>query len=188
MLLKGRTCLPLWGRRCPVGTRPPLAPPTSGGKQELSCRLGDFASLSVTLPLPPPVRGMSGGGWLVGTGGGPYFSKNKVFSGGSGLGCRLGRSWAVPTGHQDPLPPKGALSQGPPAYFVLLGRKDRRDLHGSFVEGARSAVLRSKMGVLQTPKRFLPSKLHFVQLTRGERIFLSSVVTRPCEKWGVVLF
>ena len=46
----------------------------------------------------------------------------------------------------------------------------------------------SEMGVLQTPKRFLPSKLHFVQLTRGERIFLSSVVTRPCEKWGVVLF
>ena len=26
----------------------------------------------------------------------------------------------------------------------------------------------SEMGVLQTPKRFLPSKLHFVQLTRGE--------------------
>ena len=64
---------------------------------------------------------MGEGGWLVGTGGGPYFSKNKVFSGGSGLGCRLGRSWTVPTGHQDPLPPKSVLSSGSLFYFVLVG-------------------------------------------------------------------
>ena len=37
-----------------------------------------------------------------------YFQNNiKFFQGGSGLGCRLGRSWAVPTGHQDPLAPPG---------------------------------------------------------------------------------
>ena len=43
-----------------------------------------------------------------------YFQNNiKFFQGGSGLGCRLGRSWAVPTGHQDPLAP-------PRAYLVLI--------------------------------------------------------------------
>ena len=60
-------------KRCPLGTRTPLAPPASGGKQELSCRLGDFAGLGVTHPLPPPVRGMGGGEWLVCTGGGKLF-------------------------------------------------------------------------------------------------------------------
>ena len=88
----------------------------------------------------PPVRGMSGRGWLVGTGGGVLFYTSHFKGGccplciphggevspagsvgvgkaplalnaspappptrrGFGLGCRLGRSWTVPTGHQDP--------------------------------------------------------------------------------------
>ena len=53
-------------------------------------------------PLPPPVVTVCAGSRLAATGGGSYFSKNRVFSGGSGLGCRLGRSWTRPTGAQDP--------------------------------------------------------------------------------------
>ena len=109
VFLGSETCLPLWGRchaggvtegvssrevptpvspagsvgpkRCPPGTRTPLAPPISGGKQELSCSLGDFAGLGVTHPLPPPVRGMSGEEWIVCTGGGAFFLKIKFFQG-----------------------------------------------------------------------------------------------------------
>ena len=59
------------------------------------------------LAHPPPVRGMSGRGWLVGTGGGFYFSYIKFFKG-AGLGCRLGRSWTVPSGHHfAPTEPAG---------------------------------------------------------------------------------
>ena len=37
-----------------------------------------------------------------------YFQNNIKFFKGAGLGCRLGRSWTVPTGHQDPpLHPQG---------------------------------------------------------------------------------
>ena len=64
-----------------------------------------------------------------------------------------------------------------PSCFLLLNRANGKLPQSPFatcpaVKGdgrpqeARFRV--SEMGVLQTPKRFLPSKLHFVQLTRGE--------------------
>ena len=98
------------------------------------------------LAHPPPVRGMSGRGWLVGTGGGFYFSYIKFFKG-AGLGCRLGRSWTVPTGHQDPpCTPKGILSPDSLFYFVLVESGTCLPLWG----GRRSRVGR----------RFLPGDSH----------------------------
>ena len=50
-----------------------------------------------------------------------YFQNNIKFFKGAGLGCRLGRSWTVPTGHQDPpCTPKGILSPDSLFYFVLV--------------------------------------------------------------------
>ena len=50
-----------------------------------------------------------------------YFQNNiKFFQGGSGLGCRLGRSWAVPTGHQDP--PRTPRFRRKVGAFLQAGR------------------------------------------------------------------
>ena len=80
-------------------------------------------------PLPPPAPMLFERGDCAGAGGGDYsiylISKGACplcipYGGepspeppptrrGFGLGCRLGRSWTVPTGHQDPpcIPPRG---------------------------------------------------------------------------------
>ena len=58
----------------------------------------------------------------------------------------------VPSGHRSaPTEPAGET--------VSSRSDDGRGLSGSFIEAARSAVLRSKMGVLQTPKRFLAEQV-----------------------------
>ena len=106
---------------------------------------------------------MGEGGWLVGTGGGPYFSKNKVFSGGSGLGCRLGRSWTVPTGHQDPLaPPRACLALV--RHFILCFLES--GLASPFWGARRSRVGR---GFLPGDSHPLPPPAHIPFLRRGLR-------------------
>ena len=56
-----------------AGLRPPRTP-VSGGKQELSCSLGDFADLGVTHPPAPlPRTHSSEGGGRAGAGGGVIF-------------------------------------------------------------------------------------------------------------------
>ncbi len=105
--------------RCPLGTRTPLAPPASGGKQELSCRLGDFAGLGVTHPLPPPVRGMGGGEWLVCAGGGNLFYTSHFKGGGSRLPPRS----AMDGRHWRPSPPFGTPVRAclTPILFFFFG-------------------------------------------------------------------
>ena len=105
--------------RCPLGTRTPLAPPASGGKQELSCRLGDFAGLGVTHPLPPPVRGMGGGEWLVCAGGGNLFYTSHFKGGGSRLPPRS----AMDGRHWRPSPPFGTPVRAclTPVLFFFFG-------------------------------------------------------------------
>ena len=82
VLLKGRTCLPLWGRRCPLGTRTPLVPPRARltlVRRFILCFLeAGFAS-----PY-----------------GGRYVPVARCLA--AGLRFRDRRSWTVPTGHQDP--------------------------------------------------------------------------------------
>ena len=102
------------------------------------------AALVILSPHPSPTSLVSKGNGLTIVGGGFLFLLIISFSKGvyplciphggepspeppptrrgSGLGCRLGRSWTVPTGHQDPpCTPKGVLSSGSPFYFVFLG-------------------------------------------------------------------
>ena len=165
-----------------AGLRPSRTPPLQEESRSFLAGWEISPGLGVTHPLPPPVRGISGGGWLVGTGGGPYFSKNKVFFKGAGLGCRLGRSWTVPPGTRTPFPPSYTYIYCSLFYFVLVGsgtclslwgplrasgtlpsgrpsRQARRCHAGGVTEGVFVGRIegsrKNRLGVLQTPKRFL---------------------------------
>ncbi len=90
--------------------------------------LGSFFSFPP--PNPSHARTLRKKGAELAREGDFYFQNNIKFFKGAGLGCRLGRSWTVPTGHQDPLPPKGILSPGSLFYFVLFGSWTRLPLWG----------------------------------------------------------
>ena len=86
----------------------------------------------VPTPLPPPVRGMRGRGWLVSTGGGEN-SIHLISKGGdgrqwrpsiAGLRSRSGRSWARPTGAQDPNRQVRRCHRRAMTEGVILGRRD----------------------------------------------------------------
>ena len=138
------TCLPLRGRRCPVGTvlrRSPLprpsvldAPHWGAGPEPAGETVPPEAAEGVPTPCPLPRLYFFERGGCVGAGGGVLFSKYRFYKGAPVSAAASVGPGRCPPGTRTPFPRKGTLSLRPTAKKVSKGRD------GGLAEPGRGAV------------------------------------------------